>query len=120
MDGLAAEVRTMLLAQGLIVRDCASFGLTHHIYIAVQRPVANDRLVAALSSKAQKIIDIALTYRFNAPESFPRAFRRSFVLQPRQTRSGWCWPRYSAKSKSITRHFQSTRRFNGYSMNCQR
>jgi AraC family transcriptional regulator len=33
-----------------------------------------------------KIIDIAFEYQFNAPETFSRAFKRVFNLQPRQAR----------------------------------
>jgi len=34
----------------------------------------------------EKIIDIAFKYQFNAPETFSRAFKRVFNLQPRQAR----------------------------------
>lgn len=34
-----------------------------------------------------KIIDIAFDYQFNAPETFSRAFKRMFFLQPRQVRA---------------------------------
>lgn len=34
----------------------------------------------------EKIIDIALTYQFNAPESFTRAFRRMFGVAPQEAR----------------------------------
>jgi AraC family transcriptional regulator len=34
-----------------------------------------------------KIIDIAFNYQFNAPETFSRAFKRMFYLQPRQVKA---------------------------------
>lgn len=46
--GNAAAVRRRLLAQGLLVRDCASFGLPAHLRVAVRRPGECRRLVAAL------------------------------------------------------------------------
>jgi histidinol-phosphate aminotransferase len=42
-------LRRSLLAQRLVVRDCTSFGLPHHIRIATQLPEANGRLVQALA-----------------------------------------------------------------------
>jgi histidinol-phosphate aminotransferase len=46
----AATVRASLLEQGLVVRDCTSFGLPHYVRIAVQKPEENERLVAALAA----------------------------------------------------------------------
>ncbi len=39
-----------------------------------------------LLASDEKIIDIALTYQFNAPETFSRAFKRMFDQQPRSVR----------------------------------
>jgi histidinol-phosphate aminotransferase len=44
----AATFRSHLLAQGLLVRDCTSFGLPEHVRIAAHRPAANERLLAAM------------------------------------------------------------------------
>ncbi|MBI3958673.1 MAG: histidinol-phosphate aminotransferase family protein [Chloroflexi bacterium] len=43
-----ARLRAHLLAQGVLVRDCASFGLPHHIRIAARRPEENAKLLNAL------------------------------------------------------------------------
>lgn len=46
-DGTA--LRRALLHKGILVRDCASFGLPEHIRICTRRPEENARIVAALS-----------------------------------------------------------------------
>jgi histidinol-phosphate/aromatic aminotransferase/cobyric acid decarboxylase-like protein len=46
--GDGAAVRLALLRQGILVRDCASFGLPAHIRICTRRPEENARLVAAI------------------------------------------------------------------------
>jgi histidinol-phosphate/aromatic aminotransferase/cobyric acid decarboxylase-like protein len=48
--GDAAALRRKLLAQGCLVRDCASFGLPGHIRIAVRTPADNQRLLTALEA----------------------------------------------------------------------
>ncbi len=47
--GDGAAVRRALLHKGILVRDCASFGLPEYIRICTRRPEKNARLVAALS-----------------------------------------------------------------------
>ncbi|WP_218673727.1 pyridoxal phosphate-dependent aminotransferase, partial [Candidatus Entotheonella palauensis] len=47
--GPAHTLRQSLLQQGILVRDCASFGLPHYIRIASRRPSENDQLICALS-----------------------------------------------------------------------
>lgn len=42
------EFRMRLLRRGVVVRDCDSFGLPHHVRIAVQDEAATDRLLAAI------------------------------------------------------------------------
>ncbi|HTU19880.1 MAG TPA: histidinol-phosphate transaminase [Gemmataceae bacterium] len=44
----AAAVRLALLRKGVLVRDCASFGLPQYVRICTRRPEENARLVAAL------------------------------------------------------------------------
>jgi histidinol-phosphate aminotransferase len=52
--GRAADFRHSLLKQGLLVRDCASFGLPNYIRIAAQKPHANKKLVAALRDLSER------------------------------------------------------------------
>jgi threonine-phosphate decarboxylase len=47
-DGCA--FRGALLQRGILVRDCASFGLPGYVRIATRLPEENDRLLAAISS----------------------------------------------------------------------
>jgi histidinol-phosphate aminotransferase len=46
--GDASGFRLDLLRQGVLVRDCASFGLPNYVRIATRRPVENERLLAAI------------------------------------------------------------------------
>jgi L-threonine-O-3-phosphate decarboxylase len=46
--GDGAAFRMALLRRGVLVRDCASFGLPAYVRIATRRPEENDRLLAAL------------------------------------------------------------------------
>ncbi|KAB8145654.1 histidinol-phosphate aminotransferase family protein [Chloroflexia bacterium SDU3-3] len=48
--GDAAAVRTRLLSQGMLVRDCASFGLPEWVRVAPRLPEENRRLIAAWRS----------------------------------------------------------------------
>lgn len=45
----AVDVRNALLVDGLVTRDCRSFGIEEHLRIAVHEPVNNLRLLGALS-----------------------------------------------------------------------
>src|SRR5262249_25961389 len=40
--------RRSLLARGILVRDCASFGLPEYVRISTRRPEENERLLAAV------------------------------------------------------------------------
>jgi L-threonine-O-3-phosphate decarboxylase len=46
--GDGAAFRQALLRQGILVRDCASFGLPAHVRIATRRPEENARLLEAI------------------------------------------------------------------------
>jgi histidinol-phosphate aminotransferase len=46
--GNGADFRRRLLEQGVLVRDCASFGLPAYVRIATRRPEENERLLAAI------------------------------------------------------------------------
>lgn len=46
--GDGAALRNALLERGILVRDCASFGLAAYVRIATRRPDENARLLAAL------------------------------------------------------------------------
>jgi histidinol-phosphate/aromatic aminotransferase/cobyric acid decarboxylase-like protein len=49
----AAATRASLMAYGISVRDCTSFGLPTYVRIAAHRPAENQKLVAAW----QEILD---------------------------------------------------------------
>lgn len=91
------------LQEDITVADMAesvSFSLFHfsRTFSRVTRHTPYDylmrrRLCAAtrqLLESEQKIIEIAFDYQFNAPETFSRAFKRVFHLQPRQARRQGC------------------------------
>ena len=46
----STELTEMMLKQGIIIRDCASFGLVDHIRVAVRKRQENRKLIKALSS----------------------------------------------------------------------
>ncbi|GFO97226.1 L-threonine 3-O-phosphate decarboxylase [groundwater metagenome] len=46
----SVELTEMMLKQGIIVRDCASFGLKDHIRVAVRKRQENRKLIKALSN----------------------------------------------------------------------
>ncbi|MEM9367947.1 MAG: 5,6-dimethylbenzimidazole synthase [Planctomycetota bacterium] len=46
----AAQFRNRLLQDGVLVRDCSSFGLPHHVRIAIGDDVAIDRLLSAIDA----------------------------------------------------------------------
>jgi histidinol-phosphate/aromatic aminotransferase/cobyric acid decarboxylase-like protein len=50
-----SAIRSALLAQRLVIRDCTSFGLPQFIRIATQLPEANARLIEALREFAPAI-----------------------------------------------------------------
>jgi len=50
-NGKAKEAKRELLKQGLLVRDCTSFGLPSHIRFSVRKDEENERLMGALAGK---------------------------------------------------------------------
>lgn len=46
----------LLVASRLLVRDCSSFGMSHHIRVAARTPAENDRLVCALERLAPLLL----------------------------------------------------------------
>ncbi len=50
LDGPASGLAARLLVKGILVRDCASFGLPDSIRIAVRRREENEQLIEALSA----------------------------------------------------------------------
>jgi len=50
--GDGAAFRMTLLRRGVLVRDCASFGLPAHVRIAARRPEENERLLAVVREGA--------------------------------------------------------------------
>jgi threonine-phosphate decarboxylase len=46
----SAELTEMMLKYGIMIRDCASFGLNDHIRVAVRKRQENRKLIKALSS----------------------------------------------------------------------
>jgi histidinol-phosphate aminotransferase len=49
--GTAGEVKKKLLTQGILVRDCTSFGLPSHIRFSVRRDKENNRLLYYLTNE---------------------------------------------------------------------
>jgi AraC family transcriptional regulator len=74
---------------------CRTFNqITHHTpydYLMRRRLAEAAR---ELLQTDRKIIDLAYEYQFNNPETFSRAFKRVFDMQPNQLRKqgGWPWP----------------------------
>lgn len=64
-----AVVRNALLRDGLVVRDCQSFGMKNHLRIAVHDPVHNLRLVHALAGLQQGIPTSGLLVGNSTPDS---------------------------------------------------
>ena len=59
--GDGAHVRQSLLIHGLIVRDCASFGLPSYLRIATRRPQENQKLLTCLMAQPSAISGISGT-----------------------------------------------------------
>lgn len=80
------------------VAEAVSFSLFHfsRTFSRITRHAPYDYLIRRRLSEAarrlletdEKVIDIAFRYQFNAPETFSRAFKRMFNLQPRQIKTG--------------------------------
>jgi AraC family transcriptional regulator len=80
--------------------DAAAFSLYHfcRVFAQVTHHSPYDYLVRRRLSEAarelvetnRKIIDIGLDYQFNSPETFSRAFKRMFAMQPSQWKKQHC------------------------------
>jgi histidinol-phosphate/aromatic aminotransferase/cobyric acid decarboxylase-like protein len=57
--GQATPFRQRLLGQGILVRDCTSFGLPDYVRIAAQQPAENEQLVLAI----QKVLAEEVTVK---------------------------------------------------------
>jgi AraC family transcriptional regulator len=70
---------------------CRTFNrITHHTaYDYLMRRRLSEAAGALLQSD-RKILDIALDFQFNSPETFCRAFKRMFGMQPNQLRKQGC------------------------------
>ena len=78
-----------------VYQFCRTFNqATHHTpydYLMRRRLAEAARV---LLSSNRRVIDVALDYQFNSPETFSRAFRRVYDAQPSQLRKrGWIDPR---------------------------
>ena len=86
---------------------CRMFnGITHHTpydYLMRRRLSESAR---ELAETDKKIIDVAFDYRFNSPETFSRAFKRVFNVQPYQWRKQGSLDRRVLMSPLTAAHIQ--------------
>ncbi len=75
----ARSLREKLLRQGMVVRDCESFGLNDCVRIAVRDQASNDRLVDALLDRGPAIASNASRDQFESPS--PTTFNDTFRHQ---------------------------------------
>lgn len=84
---------------------CRCFNAVSHItpydYLIKRRLT---RAAAELKDSSKKIIDIAFDYQFNSPETFSRAFKRMFGLQPNQYRKKYRLDRRLFQHKLTKEH----------------
>jgi L-threonine-O-3-phosphate decarboxylase/5,6-dimethylbenzimidazole synthase len=73
----ARSLREKLLRQGMVVRDCESFGLNDCVRIAARDQASNDRLVDALLDRAPAISSSASGSQIkpSSPTTFDDSFR---------------------------------------------
>jgi 5,6-dimethylbenzimidazole synthase len=73
----ARSLREKLLRQGMVVRDCASFGLSVCVRIASRDQASNDRLVDALLDRAPAISfsESGTQTKPSSPSTFDDSFR---------------------------------------------
>ena len=64
--GNGAAFRSALLQHGILVRDCASFGLPAYVRIAPRRPEENARLITVLQKVTPSFLKIEANERCNA------------------------------------------------------
>lgn len=63
----ASEFRDRMLSQGILVRDCRSFGIENHIRIAVGDAAATDRFLSVLDGQAPAIDSTPSPTALNVP-----------------------------------------------------
>jgi AraC family transcriptional regulator len=93
-DNLKEAITVADMAQAVsysLYHFCRTFNqVTHHTpYDYLMRRRLSESARALLQTN-RKIIEIALDYQFGSPETFSRAFKRMFGLQPSQLRKLGC------------------------------
>lgn len=98
------------------VADAVHYSLFHfcRMFNAIVHHTPYDYLMRRRLSEAarellttdKKIIEIAFDYQFNSPETFARAFKRMFDMQPNQWRKQMVIPRRSFMPRLSLAHLQ--------------
>ena len=86
---------------------CHTFNkLTHHTpYDYLMRRRLSESAQELIESD-KRIIDVAFDYQFNNPETYSRAFKRMFGVQPQQWRKQGCIDRRSLMPRLTVKHLE--------------